>query len=106
MGKPTVLINAMGTYRPTTREIDGDIVEHAILYADYLPSCLVEAGEYLIPAASGHLDLTWVLPLSMARTLGSQEGITVMKSVGSAIFDLAGAEYLSGERKDRTSVIQ
>ncbi|PSR35517.1 MAG: hypothetical protein C7B46_00555 [Sulfobacillus benefaciens] len=92
MVKPTVLINAMGAYRPTTREIDGDIVEHAALYADYLPACLAEAGEYLIPAASGRLDLKRVLPLSMARTLGPQAGITVMKSVGSAIFDLACAD--------------
>lgn len=77
-------------------------MEHATLYADYLPACLVEAGEYLIPATTGHLDLTRVLPLSMARTLGPQEGITVMKSVGSAIFDLACAECFPGGREKRS----
>ncbi|OLZ10303.1 hypothetical protein BFX06_12075 [Sulfobacillus thermosulfidooxidans] len=94
MIKKTVLINAMGAYLPHTRELSSDIVAQATLYADFLPACLQEAGDYLIPAAEGLLDLTRVRPLASAAHDGPMPGITVMKSVGSAVFDLACAECL------------
>ena len=99
--KTPVLINAMGAYLPTTRELASYIVAKATLYADFLPACLREAGDFLIPAAEGLVDLTKIRPLASAPHYGPQEGITVMKSVGSAVFDLACAEYLVGVRDQR-----
>ncbi|WP_053959351.1 ornithine cyclodeaminase family protein [Sulfobacillus thermosulfidooxidans] len=94
MIKQPVLINAMGAYLPNTRELSSDIVAQATLYADFLPACLREAGDFLIPAGEGLVDLTKIRPLASAPHYGPEQGITVMKSVGSAVFDLACAECL------------
>ncbi len=91
---PTVLINAMGAYRPTTRELASDVVRGARLYADSVSACRVEAGDYLIPAAEGVIDWQQVRPLSEAAGDGTHRGRTVMKSVGTALFDVICAESL------------
>ncbi len=90
----TVLINAMGAFRPTTRELTSDVVREARLYADSVPACLAEAGDYLIPAEEGLIDLHQVRPLSQAQRDGAKIGRTIMKSVGSALFDIICAECL------------
>lgn len=90
----TVLINAMGAYTPTTRELASDVVKGAHLYADALPSCVAEAGDYIIPAQDGLIDLSTVRPLSAAAHDRVQSGRTIMKSVGTALFDVICAECL------------
>ncbi len=90
----TVLVNAMGAYQPTTRELASDVVAGARLYADSVSACLAEAGDYLIPAKFGLIDLNDIMPLSQAAQDGPQEGRTIMKSVGTMLFDLICAECL------------
>ena len=90
----TVLINAMGSYQPTTRELASDVVKGAHLYADALSSCVAEAGDYVIPAQEGLIDLSAIRPLTAAAHDGAQSGRTVMKSVGTALFDVICAECL------------
>jgi ornithine cyclodeaminase/alanine dehydrogenase-like protein (mu-crystallin family) len=83
----TCHINAMGAHEPDTRELSSDIMAHADVYADTVSGCLEEAGDMLIPMTEGVLNLRDVRPLAEADASHSE--ITVMKSVGSAIFDLA-----------------
>ncbi len=90
----TVLVNAMGAYQPTTRELASDVVTGARLYADSVPACLAEAGDYLIPATGGLINLEEIRPLSGADRDGAQEGVTIMKSVGTMLFDVICAECL------------
>ena len=88
--RPHCHINAVGAFRPDRRELATDVVEAACLYADTLEGCLSEAGDFLIPMAEGRLDPARVRSLRDSAP-ADQGKLTVMKSVGSAVFDLASA---------------
>ena len=92
--KPGALVNAVGAYRPETRELSTDLVASATLFADTLEGCLAEAGDFLVPAREGALDLGRVRPLAEALNRERPHGTVVMKSVGSAAFDAASAKAL------------
>lgn len=97
---PGTHINAIGTYSPTAREIDTATMAAASLFVDRRESALNEAGDYLIAANEGafgseHIraELGEVLiGADLGRT--SPEEITVFKSLGLAIEDLAATEYV------------
>ncbi|MHB1526580.1 MAG: ornithine cyclodeaminase family protein [Candidatus Dormibacteria bacterium] len=94
-------INAMGSYRPDRRELGSALVAAARLYADTVEGCLTEAGDLMIPIAEGRLSAADVHPLATARR-NPDHPLTIMKSVGSAIFDLACARrLLQGPGDDR-----
>jgi ornithine cyclodeaminase len=90
-------INAIGTYSPKARELDTRTIVEATLFVDRRESALNEAGDYLIPASEGvigpdHIraDLGEVLiGVHPGRT--SADEITVFKSLGLAMEDLAAA---------------
>lgn len=97
---PGVHVNAVGAYTPTTRELDSALVARARLYADRRESLLSEAGEFLIPKGEGLFGdeyivgeigevLTGKVP---ART--SPDEVTLFKSLGIAIEDLASAHRI------------
>jgi alanine dehydrogenase len=94
---PGAHINAVGAYTPTTRELDSQLVARARLYADRRESLLAEAGEFLIPKGEGligddHIvgEIGEVL-LGRVPVRGSADEITLFKSLGLAIEDLAAA---------------
>ena len=97
---PGAHINAIGTYSPKARELDTATIAAASLFVDRRESALNEAGDYLIPAREGvigpeHIraDLGEVLIGAHAgRT--SPEEITVFKSLGLALEDLAAAAHV------------
>jgi ornithine cyclodeaminase len=104
---PGAHINAVGAYTPTTRELDSALVAHASLYADRRESLLGEAGEFLIPRAEGligddHIvgEIAEVLT-GKARARTSPEEITLFKSLGIAIEDLAAAHAVYRAAADR-----
>ena len=86
-------INAMGSYQPDRRELGSALVSAALIYADTVDGCLAEAGDLMIPIAEGRLPPGKVRALATAVPQ-SGPSLTVMKSVGSAIFDLACAHRL------------
>lgn len=88
--RPHCHINAMGAFQPDRRELTTELVEVAAVYADTLEGCLAEAGDLLIPMAEGRLDEHRIRPL-WESCPEDQDRLTVMKSVGSAIFDLTCA---------------
>jgi len=104
---PGAHINAVGAYTPATRELDSALVAGARLYADRRESLLGEAGEFLIPKGEGLIGdehivgeigevLTGKAP---ART--SPDEITLFKSLGIAIEDLAAAHHVYTKAKER-----
>jgi len=104
---PGAHVTAVGAYTPTTRELDSDLVVNSRLYADRRESLLSEAGEFLIPRSEGRCDddhlvgelgevLTGKVP---ART--SPDEITLFKSLGIAIEDLAMAQHVYTVAKER-----
>lgn len=97
---PGAHINAVGAYTPATRELDTEAVVNARLYVDRRDSTLNEAGEFLIPKREGvigedHIvgELGEVL-LGRAPGRGSPAEITLFKSLGIAIEDLAAAHHI------------
>lgn len=92
-------INAVGTFSFNARELDTETMAAAKLFVDRRESALNEAGDYVIAANEGafgpeHIraELGEVLiDTHPGRT--SQDEITVFKSLGLAIEDLASASY-------------
>lgn len=90
-------INGIGSYTPTMQEVATEVVTRAKIVVDSRESCLAEAGDLLIPMATGMLDHDAIYAeigeiaagLKPGRT--SAEEITFFKSVGNAIQDLTVA---------------
>jgi ornithine cyclodeaminase len=93
-------INAIGTYSPETREIDSATMAAARIFVDRRESALNEAGDYLVAAKEGLLGPESIVAELGELLLGQKQGrttdneITLFKSLGLAIEDMACAEYL------------
>ncbi len=103
---PGAHVNAVGAYTPTTRELDSALVVRSRLYADRRESLLNEAGEFLIPKGEGligddHIvaEIGEVLTgKAAART--SPDEVTLFKSLGIAIEDLAAAHHVYAKAEE------
>ncbi len=95
--KAGVHINAVGAYTPETREIPGETVARARLVVDQRAACLAEAGDILIPLGEGLIDESHIVAdlgeIVSGRIDGriSEKEITLFKSVGVAVQDVAAA---------------
>jgi ornithine cyclodeaminase/alanine dehydrogenase-like protein (mu-crystallin family) len=101
-------VNAIGAFKPEVREVDDATVARARIFVDHRASAMKEAGDLLIPLASGviteaaiHGDLA---DLVLGRVPGrtSQEDITFFKSVGLAAEDLIVAGRVLEKTHGRT----
>ena len=97
---PGAHINAVGTYSRAAREIDTATMVAAKLFVDRRESALNEAGDYLIAAREGAIGPEHIRAEIGEVLLGSASGrttrdqITLFKSLGLAVEDLAAADYL------------
>lgn len=98
--KQGVHINGIGSFRPDMHEIESAIIKESLLIVDQRESALSEAGDIIIPIQEGlineshiHAELGEVVSGSK-RGRTNQQQITVFKSVGNAVQDLAMASYL------------
>ena len=104
---PGAHINAVGAYTPATRELDSLLVAGARLYADRRESLLSEAGEFLIPKGEGLIGDDHIVGEIGEVLLGkvpartSADEITLFKSLGIAVEDLAAAHHVYEAAKDR-----
>ena len=105
---PGAHINAVGSYSPASREIDSATMKAASLFVDRRESALNEAGDYLLAAAEGAIgpehikaELGEVL-VGLKRGRQSADEITLFKSLGLAVEDLAAAEFIfrQAQRKE------
>ena len=97
---PGTHLNAIGAHRPTERELDSETVRRARVFVDHMPAAMAEAGDILIPLAESCIDRAHVLG-DLAQLLGgsvsgrvSDGDVTVFKSVGIAIEDIAAAAHV------------
>jgi ornithine cyclodeaminase len=97
---PGAHVNAVGSSVPFARELDTAAVVRARLFVDRRESALHEAGDFLIPRQEGavtddHIrgELGEVL-LGRAAGRSAPEEITLFKSVGLAVEDLAAAHHV------------
>jgi ornithine cyclodeaminase/alanine dehydrogenase-like protein (mu-crystallin family) len=89
-------VSAMGSYRPSTREIDEALLRRATVILEDRQAVLAEAGDLLIPLESGDYDLDRVAGDLRSLATGAvgrsdHQEITVFKSVGVAWEDLVVA---------------
>lgn len=93
-------VDLVGGFTPTMREADDEAIRRSRVYVDTRAGAGKEAGDIVIPLASGlltpqdiHGDL-FELTAGTAQGRGSDQEITLFKSVGTAIEDLAAAELV------------
>lgn len=94
--RPGTHVNGIGSYTLAMRELDPGLLRHARIVVDQRAAALAEAGEVAAAIAGGELsedDLVELGEVVLGVEPGrrSPEQITVFKSVGLAIQDLAAA---------------
>jgi ornithine cyclodeaminase len=102
-------LNVVGASLPSRREVDTATMAASWIFADSRESLLSEAGDYILAAGEGAIG-----PESIRAELGevllaqhpgrtAPEQITLFKSLGLAIEDLAAAQFLfERARAERT----
>ena len=94
---PGAHLDLVGGFTPKMRETDDDAIRRSRVYVDTRSGAMKEAGDIVQPLASGVLiefDIAGDLfDLCRGKTSGrkSAEDITLFKSVGTALEDLAAA---------------
>jgi alanine dehydrogenase len=94
---PGTHVDAVGAFRPTDRELDDEAIRRARVVVDTYVGALEEAGDVLIPLREGIIERAHVgaelAEIVTGRRPGrtSADEITVFKSVGFALEDLAAA---------------
>lgn len=97
---PGVHVNAVGSSVRHTRELDTQAIVRSRLFVDRVESTVNEAGDYLFPLREGAIDETHIVGeigdvlVGRLAGRGSPEEITVFKSLGLAIEDLAAAYHV------------
>ncbi len=95
--KPGVHINGIGSYKPDTREIPAETIKRGTVVVDSRESCLLEAGDLIIPINEGLINSEHIraelgeIVLGKHAARSSPDEVTIFKSVGNAIQDLAVA---------------
>ena len=101
--QPGQHLDLVGAFRPDMRESDDTAIRRARVFVDTRDGALAEAGDIVQPIESGLLDRDDVAGDLFDLTRGERAGrrfydqITLFKSVGTALEDLAAAE-LAAER--------
>jgi ornithine cyclodeaminase len=95
--KPGTHVDLVGAFKPSMRESDDDLIKRAEIFVDTRDGCLSEGGDIVQPIKSGLLKPGEIkadlYELCRGEHPGRQsdEAITMFKSVGAALEDLAGA---------------
>jgi ornithine cyclodeaminase len=98
-------INAVGSSVPFARELDTEAVRKCRLYADRRESLVNEAGDFLIAKKEGAIGEEHVVgeigEVLIAKAPGrrSRDEITLFKSLGLAVEDVASARHIYQKAK-------
>jgi ornithine cyclodeaminase len=98
--KPGAHVTAAGSSIPTTRELDSQTMADASLFVDRRESTVNEAGDYLFPMREGLIGPEHIKAELGEVLIGAHPGrtsddeLTVFKSLGLAVEDLAAAEHV------------
>lgn len=108
--RPGTHLNLVGSSMPGPVEVDTALVAAARYIADYRPGVLAQGSEFLIARDAGAIDDTHVvgeIGEVFAGTLAGRQRddqITVYKSLGHVVQDLAAAAYIHGRATGKESV--
>jgi len=96
--KPGAHLDLIGAFKPDMRETDDEAVRKASLFADTIDGVLSEGGDIVQPIRDGVIEKDQILAdlfqLCRGEHVGRQsdDEITLFKSVGAALEDLAAAK--------------
>lgn len=105
--KPGVHINAVGSHSPPARELDTDTVCRARIVVDSREANLKESGDLLIPMSEGKLaaeqfqDEIGEVAAGKKPGRRSDDEITIYKSVGIAIEDVATGDLVLRRAREK-----
>jgi alanine dehydrogenase len=100
--RPGQHLDLIGSFTPEMREVDDEALARSRIYVDTRQGALAESGELVQAMASGLITVADIRGDLAALTRGlvagrdSAEEITLFKSVGCAIEDLAAAQLALG----------
>jgi ornithine cyclodeaminase/alanine dehydrogenase-like protein (mu-crystallin family) len=102
---PGAHINAVGSSVPFARELDTAAVVRSRLFVDRRESTLNEAGDFLIPKNEGAISDDHIvgeigeIVIGKVRGRRSPEEVTLFKSLGIAVEDVASARHIYDKAK-------
>lgn len=94
---PGCHLDLVGGFRPTMREADDEAIRRSTVFVDTRAGATKEAGDIVVPLETGLLTVEGIAADLYDLTRGNHSGrgdaeeITVFKSVGAALEDLAAA---------------
>jgi alanine dehydrogenase len=105
--RPGMHINAVGSNAPNRQEIHESVLSKSKVYVDQKEQVLIESGDLVIPSKQGSYDISRIRGNICDVVTGKIEGrksseeITLFKSVGIALEDIAVARlaYELGQTK-------
>ena len=98
--EPGQHINAVGTSFPGLRELDTDAVVRSRMFVDLREGAIAQAGEFQMARDEGAIDESHILgeigEVSLGSVVGrtNPEDITLYKSLGLVVQDLASAHHV------------
>jgi len=98
--KPGAHLDLVGAYLPSLRESDDEAVKRATLFCDTRAGALKEGGDFVQPLKAGIIQESSVAAELSDLCKGKHPGrtradeITLFKSVGTAVEDLAAAKLM------------
>jgi ornithine cyclodeaminase len=104
--EPGTHVNAVGSSIPTARELDAETVAAASLFADTRESMLNEGGDYLLAVREAGIGREHIRAELGELLVGAHEGrrspdeLTVFKSLGIGVEDLAAAELVYARARE------
>ena len=109
-----VHINAIGSYKPEVQEVPEETILRSVLIVDHRESALQETGDLLVPIKRGAMEETHIHAelgeIVAGKVVGrtSDRDVTLFKSVGVAVQDLAAATrvFEQAERRDLGKMVQ
>jgi ornithine cyclodeaminase len=95
--KPGAHLDLIGAFKPTMRESDDEAIRRSTIFVDTLTGALSEAGDIIQPIQAGVITSQDIaadlleLATGLHRGRRDDQEITLFKSVGTSLEDLAGA---------------
>ena len=99
--QPGTHINAVGATRPDWRELDDEVLRRAHIYVESREAATAESGD-VIAAAKPVVEIGDIIAKKEAGR-ESEEEITLFKSVGVAVEDVAAAQLVWEKRDVRSN---
>ncbi len=109
--RPGTHIDLIGGYTPLMREADDDVIRSAAIYVDKMSSAVREAGDIADPLRRGIINRSAIrgdlfdLCTGRVPKRSSENDITVFKSVGLALEDLAAAALAWNTLSEETPAV-